>query len=94
MKEDSNSNKSSQIVVQTFGILAVVFLVEGFIQCWRTDQIQQMKYEIQDLKSRIEMLEYLDVDGSSVKVNKQKYFLWGKSELPFQSAKKFWFMIS
>ena len=67
MKEDPNSNKS-QIVVQTFGILAVVFLVEGFIQCWRTDQIQQMKYEIQDLKSRIEMLESLDVDGSSVKV--------------------------
>ena len=70
MKEDSNSNKS-QIVVQTLGILAVVFLVEGFIQCWRTDQIQQLNYEIQDLKSRIEMLEYLDVDGSSVKVNKK-----------------------
>ena len=72
MKEDSNfKNKSAQVVVQTFGILAVVFLVEGFIQCWRTDQIQQMKYEIQDLKSRIETLESLDVDGSSVKVNQK-----------------------
>ena len=80
MKEDSNSNNKSQIVVQTFGILAVVFLVEGFIQYWRTNQIQQLNYEIQDLKSRIEMIEYLDVDGRSVKVNKKIHrFDGGKS---------------
>ena len=83
MKEDSNSNNKSQIVVQTFGILAVVFLVEGFIQYWRTNQIQQLNYEIQDLKSRIEMIEYLDVDGRSVKVNKKKINRFDQENLNF-----------
>ena len=89
MKEDSNSNNKSQIVVQTFGILAVVFLVEGFIQYWRTNQIQQLNYEIQDLKSRIEMIEYLDVDGSSVKVNKKI-----NRFDHFRVQKNFWFIRS
>ena len=83
MKEDSNSNNKSQIVVQTFGILAVVFLVEGFIQYWRTNQIQQLNYEIQDLNSRIEMIEYLDVDGRSVKVNKKKINRFDQENLNF-----------
>ena len=54
-KEDSKTQK----VFYTLGILALILFIEGIIQCWRTVQIQQVEFEMQELKSRIEMLESL-----------------------------------
>ena len=52
-KEDSKTQK----VFYTLGILALILFIEGIIQCWRTVQIQQVEFDMQELKSRIEMLE-------------------------------------
>ena len=61
-KEDSKTQK----VFYTLGILALILFIEGIIQCWRTVQIQQVEFEMQELKSRIEMLESFN---GGIKVN-------------------------